>query len=282
MFAVNTDHIRRILNYDDAKYRYESIKHIRGKASMDIRPLGNRRAQHMRIEKGVIDGQEVYQCVLYSTPCVIWYPDGRVKIRYGSWVSQSTAKFINALLWGVGASLCYNHIVVWHNDNAYPVPIDGLWLKVVGGTWTITNPPLMYVHKYNRAETSRIRKLAKPILDYFKVMAPLMEGTERNYDEVVEAGKRFEERGNLSSQYPREWGMGTCTPAFAWAMKQEALDTETLADLMTLNGSCNMPVMYLYSTALKHGITDENRLYVKTYLKPGVVKPGMKIETEQS
>lgn len=281
MFAVSTDHISRILNYDDAKHRYESTKPIRGKASMDIRPLGNRRAQHMRIEKGVIDGQEVYQCVLYSTPCVIWYPDGRVKIRYGGWVSQSTAKFINALLWGVGASLCYNHIVVWHNANAYPVPKDGLWLKIVGGTWTITNPPRAYVHKYNRAETSRIRKLAKPILDYFKVMAPLMEGTERNYDEVVAAGKRLEERAALPIP-PLLKNYGDLAFAFAWAMKQEALDTETLADLMTLNGSCDVPVKYLYDTALKHGITDENKLYVRTYLKPGVVKPGMKIETEQS
>lgn len=281
MFAVSTDHISRILNYDDAKHRYESIKPIRGKASMDIRPLGNRRAQHMRIEKGVIDGQEVYQCVLYSTPCVIWYPDGRVKIRYGGWVSQSTAKFINALLWGVDASLCYNHIVVWHNGNAYPVPKDGLWLKLVDGTRAITNPPRMYVHKYNRAETSRIRKLAKPILDYFKVMAPLMEGTERNYDEIMAAKKRFEERAALPIR-PLRGNYGDLAFAFAWAMKQEALDTETLADLMTLNGSCDVPVKYLYDTALKHGITDENKLYVRTYLKPGVVKPGMKIETEQS
>lgn len=274
MFGISTNHIRSIDTYDEAKRRYESIKPIRGNL-LDIRPLGKRRAHHMRIQKNAVDGMEVYECVLYSTACVTWYPDGKVLLRDNGWATPSTAKFIDSVMAGVWASCTAKHICVRVNSKDYPVPKNGLWLQHNGITWAVLNPPKVYVTVLNRTEARCIRTLAKPILDYFKVMAPLMEDTGISFAEIQAAAQRLtQQAGGQRSFHAKESFIG-------WALRQEKLDIEVLADLMFV---CRGRITLgdLYAGAITGRVTDSNALYDKRYLESGVVKRGMKLETEQT
>ena len=67
-FGISTNALSRIYNFEDAEYTYNTIKPVRGN-SKDIRPLGIRRAQHMRIRK--ID-DNTYAATLYRTDCVTY------------------------------------------------------------------------------------------------------------------------------------------------------------------------------------------------------------------
>lgn len=76
-------------NYNHYKSLYESIKPIRGRA-VDVRPLGKRSRDWETIR---MDG-DVVECVLYKTPVVRYYPDGRIGLQCDSWVTPSTAEFM--------------------------------------------------------------------------------------------------------------------------------------------------------------------------------------------
>ena len=76
-------------NYNHYKSLYESIKPIRGRA-VDVRPLGKRSRDWETIR---MDG-DVVECVLYKTPVVRYYPDGRIGLQCDSWVTTSTAEFM--------------------------------------------------------------------------------------------------------------------------------------------------------------------------------------------
>lgn len=270
MFSVNTRHIKTISSYDEAKRMYESIAPIRGN-SHNIRPLGKRSAQHMRIQKT----GEVYECILYTTPCVTWYPDGRVLLKTGNWITQSTAKFIDAVIRGGGAYMSHGCVCAWINLKSYPVPPTGLWLQNNGNTWSVINPPRVYVPRLNRTEAKRIRTLAKPILDYFKVMAPLVEGTDTNYDDLRAALNRMKELVG------RSFSVNTPNSTLGWALKQQDVPLEVLADLMVIHKN-NLTLKDLYKSAMVGSVTNFNTLYDKDYLEPGVIAKNMRIETEMS
>lgn len=76
-------------NYNHYKSLYESIKPIRGRA-VDVRPIGKRSRDWETIR---MDG-DVVECVLYKTPVVRYYPDGRIGLQCDSWVTPSTAEFM--------------------------------------------------------------------------------------------------------------------------------------------------------------------------------------------
>lgn len=77
--------------YNHYKNLFESVKPIRGR-SVDVRPIGKRRRDWETVR---MDG-DVVECVLYQTPVVRYYPDGRVGVQCGGWVSPSTAEFMYA------------------------------------------------------------------------------------------------------------------------------------------------------------------------------------------
>lgn len=274
MFAVNTSNVKPIYSYDDAKRVYESIKPIRGN-SQDIRPLGKRYAQHMRIQKNNVDGMEVYECILFTTPCVTWYPDGKILLKTGGWRTASTARFIDAVICGGGAYLSHGHICALINLKCYPVPKNGLWLQNNGDTWSVLNPPQVYVPKLNRTEAKRIRTLAKPILNYFKVMTPLVSDTLIDYDAFKAAMDRLKKRCDLGVSVIASMSI------LGWALKQQDVDLEVLADLMVVLKN-RFTLKVLYKSALANGVTDFNTLYDKEYLEPGVIAKDMRVETEMS
>ena len=76
--------------YNHYKSLYDSIKPLRGR-STDVRPIGKRRRDWETIR---MNG-DVVECVLYQTPVVRYYPDGRIGVQCGGWASNSTADFMH-------------------------------------------------------------------------------------------------------------------------------------------------------------------------------------------
>ena len=73
-------------NYNHYKSLYENIKPIRGRA-VDVRPIGKRSRDWETIR---MDG-DVVECVLYRTPVVRYYPDGRIGLQSDGWATTATA-----------------------------------------------------------------------------------------------------------------------------------------------------------------------------------------------
>lgn len=258
MFVIKTDSVPRIFNYSDAKRLYESVKPIRGKEH--IRPIGKRSKQNMRIDKRVVDGVEVYEAVLYHTACVRWYPDGRVLVDDGGWATQSTAKFIARVLGGVSACKVYDFVCVCVGASMwYAIPKGGLMLEKVNDQYQPINPPKMYTHRYNREGTKRIRTLAKPVLEYFKVMRAVMgEDAPTNWRE--ERQKFREVRlADVLRRLPEEPSTETLAALFVWREGKLTADA-------------------VYKAALEAQIITYDLLYAKKYLPPGVIKKGMMME----
>lgn len=258
MFAIKTDSVPRIYSYAEAKRLYDSVTPIRG--NEHIRPIGARGKQHMRIDKCEVDGAEVYEAVLYQTPCVRWYPDGRVLVDDGGWATQSTAAFIDRVLGGANACLAYNNLCVCVGASMwYAIPKGGLILERVGQQYQPINPPKMYTHKYNREGTKRIRMLAKPVLEYFEAMRAVMgEDAPMNWRE--ERQKFHEVRlADVLRRLPEEPSTETLAALFVWR-------------------EGNLTADAVYKAALEAQIITYDLLYDKKYLPPGVIKKGMRME----
>jgi hypothetical protein len=127
MYSINARGIRCINNYAEALARYESVTPIRG--SNNNRPIGDRRKQHMRLEKR---GDEIH-AVLYHTSCVIYKPDNTTHIN-GSYSSVSTAEFITAVApSGVVAFVKNSRVwvkVVGDYYSSHDLVLDGLTKSV--------------------------------------------------------------------------------------------------------------------------------------------------------
>ena len=260
MPAIKTDDIPRIANYSDAKRLYESVEPIHG--AEHIRPLGKPTKHHMRIDKCVVDGVEVYEAVLYQTPCVRWYPDGRVLVDDGGWATQSTAVFIKQVLGGMSATSAYNYVSVCVDAGMwYAIPKGGLMLEKVGDQYRYqpVNPPKMYISSYNREETKRIRTIAKPVLEYFKTMRAVM-GKDAPMNWREEQQKFHEVRlADVLRRLPEEPSTETLAALFVWREGKLSDDA-------------------VYKAALEAQITTYDELYDKKYLPPGEIKKGMRME----
>ena len=90
MFGTNNRDVPRLLDYAEAVAHEASIKPIRNR-SPEIKPIGDRRNQHKIIRKNP-DGS--IACRLYRTDVVTFHPDGRIEVRWGGYVTQTTRSFI--------------------------------------------------------------------------------------------------------------------------------------------------------------------------------------------
>jgi hypothetical protein len=145
-----------------AESKYNSVKPIRGKVD-DIRPIGDRRAQHMRILKNS-DGS--YSCRLYSTDVATFYPDGRIVYSTGGWVTPSTSNFMDACVpYGWSVSKLNNRIQAYnYMSGMHYVVQEGFTINTntreVSGMCTPTKSVV------NREATNENRKLYKPFLQF--------------------------------------------------------------------------------------------------------------------
>lgn len=156
-----------VTSYQQAKQRWESVKPIRGNDD-DIRPLGNRRKQHMRVIKNPDDS---YSCRLYNTDCVTYKPNGDIELQINGWTTPSTSAFMSKCLpykyWVAGRSGTI-HLVVDDSEGRTPYIIpnhDVLTIKASGEIVGMQTPTKSVVDK---EATAARREPFKPFLKWAK------------------------------------------------------------------------------------------------------------------
>ena len=77
-WSINTHDMKTVNSHAVAEKLWREATPWRNRHS-SWRQLGSRRAEHMRLVKLADDAG--YECVLYKTPMVTYYPDGSVKLR---------------------------------------------------------------------------------------------------------------------------------------------------------------------------------------------------------
>lgn len=257
-FSINTRGIRQIDSYEEAKYRYDNIKPIRGNPN-DIRPLGDRNKQHMRIVKGSCG--DYYAAVLYRTECVQWHSDGRIVVNQGGWATDSTAAFVHA----VSPFGCYKmsgHLwVVPHSNYPYvPLTHTPQVFKNIESKWCPENPPKPYVLTVNRKEAARIRKLpAVVVWMEFNAALDKLEGSTRglSWDEIQGARCVIRELTGALDE-------------MCWLFKQDPDNPDfhtVMGALRILRKSSSLST--IYTTAVNAGLTTNEALYTKKYVTVG-------------
>jgi hypothetical protein len=260
MFAISTDGCHVVRTYNDAKYHYESIKPIRG--SNNIRPYGPRNKQNMRIEEGTIDRVPYYAAVLYGTPCVRWFVDGRIQVRTGDYNTVSTAKFIHAVS-PFTTQLFDNRVWV----NSIPIADGDVGLTFqrddITNTYVCLNLPELYTKHFNRAETKRLRDLpvVKTIQTYLKSMKAL--GV-------------WDNRHTSPRHYYTQEKLHDILNAHIKSMTYEP----PLEALAALGEHSHGPVEWdvLYAACLKLWLTDDDKLYERRDVPIGTMKKGVHCE----
>ena len=96
MSFANMNHLPRIPSYQEAAFRFNNIKPIRG--SENIRPLGNRRSKHYAIQKH----DDNYVCTLYGHSVLTFSKDEEgstiYKINLCGYDTQTTRRFVSRIL----------------------------------------------------------------------------------------------------------------------------------------------------------------------------------------
>lgn len=182
-FHIETDSIPYLGSYKHAKIHHDNIKPIRGRT---LRPIGDRRKQHMYIEETQHEGVNGIACVLYRTKVVTYFEDGRIRLDSGGYCTQSTVKFMQRLLpSGYVTTGQRGHHLRWH--------VNGLVYKIAGNydneLWlrrpTADEPPQVapipinplpfIVHSVDRKAMKEVKAKYAPFIKYAVGMGRLTE-----------------------------------------------------------------------------------------------------------
>jgi hypothetical protein len=169
-FGINGNDLPFIHTYGRAKQVYDAITPIRG--SNNVRPLGDRRKQHQRIEVAKRNGAGAagIACVLYNTACVTYYEDGTLHLAHGGYISQSTCTFINRIapVSGVRMDKQRDCLVVRVAGGEYKCGNDGLWLKYDEATtgYIPVNPEPFKITLVDRVAMREVKKQYAAFMQY--------------------------------------------------------------------------------------------------------------------
>ena len=158
--------IRRVRSYKDAEAFYENTKPIRGRGDQH-RPLGARKdidrfymvKSHNALAPD--DTPPTYQCFLYRTPLVTFYPDGRVVLDIGTNYkpSISDAYFFYFLL-GQRAQMRDRAVVVQFGDKkvAFNTKHHSAVLHHDEYGQLVPEERVIMGYKINRKEANNVRR----------------------------------------------------------------------------------------------------------------------------
>lgn len=170
--------IKPIENYKEAEERYNSIKPIRG--SEDIRPLGPRRYNHIRIEKWVEGDQTLYGTTLYKTRLITYYPDNSMKIQNGGWGTATTQGVFNEVLpYGLLMRGCKTMRLeikagTMEINGEYLLPKEGLALAP---DYLPLNPMNEKTYRVNRTKNKEVMRQYSDFMAWVKGYLSLRENT---------------------------------------------------------------------------------------------------------
>lgn len=167
MWAISTYNMPTLHSFGAAEEFWNNAKAWKNE-DQSWRPLDGRRMTHKRLVKTSDGG---YQCVLFSTPLVTYYPD---KIKLEVYATQSSASFS----WCVRPLGCRpqsaNGRHFWEVDTPdgkrfYTCGSNNLELSSVGnGVWELENKPGDVTEwVYDQKLGAQARKLVKPYATWF-------------------------------------------------------------------------------------------------------------------
>ena len=165
-FFINTNGIPKLGNWAAAEHHERTVTPIRGRT---VKPLGKRSSHHtMKIERRE---EDAIVCKLYNTDVVTFYKDGRIGLKHQGWNTQSTVKFINAVLdypnqvsVQGGNMLLHQRVANQRNQLVWIIPGVGLMLNAPVGLMldaagTPMNPVPCAVHQIDRKGAKQVRQL---------------------------------------------------------------------------------------------------------------------------
>lgn len=173
--------------YVNFKRRFENTKPIRGRA-IECRPIANRARDWEQVVKRDIDGVTAYGAHLYQTDCVVYMPNGDIRVMTGGWATPSTADFISRYIpHQMHCYKKYNKIWIEYLGNAYPIeeatPTVFSYNTTVNG-YEVANPKPMHQKVVDRTKAKEARNKLEPFRKYAKIMLKLADGWVSN--ELVE------------------------------------------------------------------------------------------------
>lgn len=150
----------------EAKARYESTLPIRGR-SADNRPLGKRGAvdtYYITHDKGA----NTYSACLYMTKVLTYHENNNVVVDMGRWYSQTTCRFIDAVLSGIYCCRVRGVTMLRLNTGAVVELGDKpMTIRRTASGWENLMPPSTEV-RLVRKQANAARARYKTFLEYFK------------------------------------------------------------------------------------------------------------------
>lgn len=179
-FAISTHKFKRIGSFDQAENFFARTKPVRSPNwHIRQRPLDNRSAHHKRIQHYARpDGVEVYELILYDTPLVSYYSDGRVVVI--GHPSNSSQLFLSSFLpQGIRAIRRENVTLFEINSGPNLQWYQGEHLTfrrdTNANTWVLCGAHIPRTQrKLNLKKAAQIRKAAKPFLIWVKSTRTLL------------------------------------------------------------------------------------------------------------
>lgn len=214
----------RIMDYIDAKELYESVKPIRGRA-IDVRPIGDRRRDHETVRKLHVRHEdkmiEVYACRLYDTDVITYYPDDKIVLSFGGWVTKSTIDFMSLC----GAYVHRRGGVAWYKDKHGKYHPFGSMIEIKNGE--VLNPKPYRRMVVDRKESAKIREAIKPFVDFGVTMLKLSDGWIR-----------YDTRAEIPVDETVSWAVGSSSQAekALWKMEMSGPDNYMSMLIATLTG----------------------------------------------
>lgn len=175
-----------VTSFQDAQTKYNNTKPIRGREHDDIRPLGKRSAQHMRIVK---INDDAYACRLYRTDVVTYYRDGTIEVSTGGWDTSSTANFASACLpvrYGVHKIQNHIHLYDRHTGMYYIVGNAPLEIYPTGEVTGYLIPTKQVV---DREASKKKREPYQQFVEFMKSYMKLLQydiPEAENYSEFLD------------------------------------------------------------------------------------------------
>ena len=260
--------VKQIQTYAEAKLRYEQIKPIRGKAG-DVRPLGVRRNHQYRIAKRVspLSGQVSYQCILHSTPVVVFKPDGDVEININGWATALTRLFIGRILHlhcytkyqSTMLSLNHSSEVVLHNAKTTVIRRG----EDFPFRWELVSSEPVYETQMNKKKANSVRAQYSEFEEYLKSTVKLREETRLEdyqggkyvYKRITFRNDEFAEAGVFGESEVRSFPVELMTNDQPEENKHTNFYKAALELVMTIRGGARVrlfkgPEMHLESDSI--------------------------------
>lgn len=168
--------------YEEAKNWHDKTEPIRGRGvNAGVRPLGHRNKPHFQI---AMRGEDVV-CICYKTEVVTFHPDNTITVQDGGYISQTTANFINDVLW-CGARIQDHDIILFGGTNPTRL-MRKVVLRAEGNArYTVIETGKHYTHRLKRKRMNELRQTVDPFMRYAHGVIKLREG-KFEIDEVKEA-----------------------------------------------------------------------------------------------